>query len=327
MLTAAPVGGAGLNPGTSGSTSQSQSSTGIVPGMMDLYNNALNLNAQNYQNILGAYNQGSQALNASLPGIYSGYGQLGGQIANTLGQGSTGWGVATPAAQAIAQSFANQQGSSQQQMINAGLGNTTALQNATNQNTLFAGQAYGSLGAQLAQTYAGYQAQTGMAGLAAQMQGLGMQSGLLQNEGQTLASQKYALPNVLGNFSNSTSTSLANQNPNRTGGIMGGSGGNPNPMTTSGGDISDAAWNSSTTGRPDSSGYNPYFGTPQGPGNGAPSGGGANFPIGTPSGMGSNLGNTPIGNTIGAAIQDASNVAQYGNNDNPNINWDFFSGQ
>jgi hypothetical protein len=195
---------------------------------MNVYNQTLGLNQQNYQNILGAYSGGQQNLSANLPAIYQGYGDLQKQIAGTLGQGGD-WGVATPGAQAIAREFAKTQGNTQQQLINSGLGNTTVLGNLSNQNTLMAGQAYGGLAAQLAQTYAGYQSQLGMAGLGARMQGLGMQTGLSQAQGSTLGGYHFA--NTAGNLTGqqSTSQSSANNNqpfnPMRAGGGVGGGGG------------------------------------------------------------------------------------------------------
>jgi hypothetical protein len=177
---------AGMGSSSNVGQSQSQSQTQIVPGMLDVYNQLLGLNSQNYGNILGAYGQGQSNLTATLPSIYQGYGDIKNEVMGTLGVGAGApggeghWGVAAPAAQAIAQSYATQRGNTDQQLINSGLGNSTIRAGAQNANALGAAQAYGGLGAQLAQTAAGYQAQLGLAGQAAQMQGLGMQTGLTQ---------------------------------------------------------------------------------------------------------------------------------------------------
>lgn len=150
------------------------------------YTDTLAANQQNYENILGAYTKGQGALSAGLGNIYGGYGDVQKQVMNTLGVSGGGWGVAAPAAQEIADTFNRQQGQTDQQMINAGLGNTTVRGAMRNQNTLMAGRAYGNLGAQLAQTAAGYEAQLGTARLGAQMQGLGMQANMYGEQGRTL---------------------------------------------------------------------------------------------------------------------------------------------
>lgn len=175
-----------------GSQQQSQSQTQIVPGMLDVYNQLLGLNQQNYGNVLNAYTQGQQNLSNQLPGITGGYGALGGQVANTLGMGQVlgqngNWGVATPAAQAIDRSYAQARGGTTQQMTNAGLGNTTVIGNMQNQNARAAADSYGALGAQLADKYAGYQSNIGLAGLAQQMQGLGLEAQMAMARGGSLA--------------------------------------------------------------------------------------------------------------------------------------------
>jgi hypothetical protein len=224
----------GTNPNQGGSASTS--GTGIVPGMLDVYNQLLGLNQQHYQNVLGAY-QGAQGnLAQNLPSISQGYGDIENQVMGTLGQGralgGNNWGVAQPAATAIGKAFTQAMGNSSQQMVNAGLGNTTVTANLQNMNAQNAGNAYASLGSQLAQTAAGYQSQLGLAGLGQRMQGLGMQTGLSQAAfgplGQSFGN---TAGNLTGGFSNS-----AAQYPNYPygrGGYGGGGGGPPmNPGST-----------------------------------------------------------------------------------------------
>ncbi len=163
--------------------STSKSGTRITPGMMGVYNQLLGLNQQNYQNVLGAYNQGQQNLAQGLPSITDSYGALQGDVMNTLGMGQVlgqngNWGVAGPAAEQIGRQFAQQQGKTTQDVTNRGLGNTSVAGNLANQNTLNAGLAYGSLGSQLAGQAAGYQSQIGQAQRGAQMQGMGMMTDL-----------------------------------------------------------------------------------------------------------------------------------------------------
>lgn len=120
---------------------------GLGAAYQQSYNSALSLNQQNYNNII------------------SGYGTLGTNIANTLGQGGTGWGVAQPAATAIAQTQAQQTGGAFQNSINSGTGNSTAATAAQRGANLNAQQAYAGLGSQLASSYAGYEANLGQSQL------------------------------------------------------------------------------------------------------------------------------------------------------------------
>ena len=94
-----------------------------------------------------------------------GYAGVLGGIQRTLGQGGTGWGVAGPAAQAISDTQAQQQAAIRQQLGNSGLSNSTVLGQMERGPAYDAQKAYAGLGAQLAQTYAGYQANEGNAGL------------------------------------------------------------------------------------------------------------------------------------------------------------------
>lgn len=166
-------GGYGGSPGSSG--------TAVIPQEANYYEQLLKLNQQNYQNVQNAYGQGLVSIAAQLPGIEQGYTDIFQGAEQMLGIGGGGWGVAAPAAQAIAQQSAQQQGRTQQQLINAGLGNTSAVGALQNQNMLNTQQAYGGLGAQLAQTATGYGVQLGLAKQAAAMQGLQMQTGLTQS--------------------------------------------------------------------------------------------------------------------------------------------------
>lgn len=141
---------AGLNYNPSGAGNPY---SGIMAGPAGLaanyglsYNNALQANQQNYNNIIG------------------GYETVLGNVGNTLGQGG-GWGVAAPAAQSIADTYAQQSGGAMQNSINKGIGNTTAASAAQRGAALDANKAYAGLGAQLAQTYAGYEANLGQSEL------------------------------------------------------------------------------------------------------------------------------------------------------------------
>lgn len=203
-----------VSSGSGRSSSTSQSGTEMIPGMSSVYNQLLGMNEGAYNQALGAYGQGQSQLASGLPSIYSGYNNVQGNVMNTLGMGQVlgqngNWGVAAPAAQAIGQTFAQNSANTTQQMTNAGLGNTSAVGNAQNQNALTAGQAYSGLGAQLAQTAAGYQSQIGMAGLGAQMTGVQAQSALSGQEGAGLLNHTYSntAGSLTGGFGSSSSTS------------------------------------------------------------------------------------------------------------------------
>lgn len=187
--------GSGNSSGSSSGSSKSE--TQIVPGMMGVYSQLLGLNQQNYGNVMNAYQSGQNAAAAQLPGIYGGYNTLKGDVMNTLGMGAAlgqngNWGVAAPAAQAIKDNLSKTMGKNIQDMASAGLGNTTVRQNLQSQAASQANKAYADLGAQLATQAAQQQAQIGQAGLGAQMQGLGMQTGLYGAQGGALANYKYA---------------------------------------------------------------------------------------------------------------------------------------
>lgn len=215
--TVTSSGGVGAGGGTA---SGSSSTPGVIPQMQSNYEQLLNINQQRYGNMQSAYNAGQSNLSEKLPGIYQGYGDIQKNVMNTLGMGQVlgqngNWGVAGPAAQAIGQQGAAQQGQVTQRMTDAGLGNTSVPGNLSNQANLFTQQAYGGLGAQLAQTAAGYQSQIGLAGQGAQMQGLGMQTGLTQ---AALGPMEMQAANTAGNLTGQTSSSYSNFPPQSYGG-------------------------------------------------------------------------------------------------------------
>lgn len=187
----------------SGSTTK----TAIVPGMMSVYNQLLGLNQQNYENILTGYQQGQQMLANSLNQVYQGYNEVEAKTMRLLGVDGGGWGVATPAANAIRQGSTKTQGETQQAMINAGLGNTTVLTSMRNQNQLQTNQAYGELGSKLADYAAGYASQIGLARQQAMLQGASLQSGLTQSYLGNLSGFKFqnTAGDLTGTFSRSWS--------------------------------------------------------------------------------------------------------------------------
>lgn len=192
----------GYNTGQSsgGSRSQSQSGTGITAGMMDVYNQMLGINQQHYQNVLNTYNQGQGNLAQALPGVYQGYGgvlqSIGGAI--DLSRRSGMRDINEGARQAGA--------NIDQNMVSSGLGNSTVRANRQQQNEYLRGRAAGDLEAKLANQYASAEQTVGLAGQAAQMQGLGMQTGLTQAALNPFGQQ---LSNTVGSLTGSFGSSVS----------------------------------------------------------------------------------------------------------------------
>ncbi len=158
---------------------------------MSAYNSALQQNQAQYQNILGGYQQTAGNQFAAQQPIQQGYQQLGGQVQNYLGemgnalnqqatnnQGiSAGYGqlqqnvlgsiqnITSSQQQAIANAYQQQSGQLSQNMINAGLGNTT-VQGSMQGGLLQQEQLpLAALANQQAQLTAGYQSQLGLSNL------------------------------------------------------------------------------------------------------------------------------------------------------------------
>lgn len=199
----------------------------VLPGMMNVYNDLLNRNQGVYNQILSGYSEGQNRLGNVLPQIDQGYSALSQGVMNTLGLGGGGWGVAAPAVRAIQERFLQQQGTNRQNLINAGLGNTTVAASLANQNTNMAANAYANLGAQLADKAAGYQSQLGLAQQAARMQGLSARTGLTQNLLGVLGGYRFAntAGSLYGPYSTSTNYSSGSSSGGGGGGGYGGGGG------------------------------------------------------------------------------------------------------
>lgn len=112
------------------------------------YASYLNTNQANYNNIIG------------------GYQTVQNNIAQTLGQGGTDWGIAQPAANQIVSQGNKSAGGAIQNSINSGVGKSTAAVAAQRGVTSDTQQALGQLGSSLAGTYAGYEANLGQSQLA-----------------------------------------------------------------------------------------------------------------------------------------------------------------
>ncbi len=135
---------------------------GSVPSPTDYmgaYRNALSLNQQNYGNILSGYQQTAGRQQTAQQAIEGGYGNLYNTVQGTI------QGIGASQAQAIRDAYAQQSGTSAQQLINSGLGNTTVQQSVQRGNLLDEQKAQIGLANQMAQLQAGYQSNLGLAGL------------------------------------------------------------------------------------------------------------------------------------------------------------------
>lgn len=184
------------------------SGTQLIPGMLGIYSDLLQKNVSNYSNAISAYDQGQAQIAKSAPGISGAYGRINEDIQQTLGMGQVlgqngNWGVAAPAAQDIRNTLQQTMAGNDQYMINKGFGNSTVRANMQTQAAAFAANAYGHLGAELANQAAASRERVGLAQQAAQMQTLGLQTQLAGQKGSALANYHFAntAGNLLGGYS------------------------------------------------------------------------------------------------------------------------------
>lgn len=135
---------------------------GSVPAAddyMGAYTNALNLNKQNYNNIISGYQSTASAQQQAAQGILSGYGSLSSDVLGRIE------GTDAAERQAITDRYAAEAGKQSQGLISRGLGNTTVANSI--QRGLLADKSKSNiqLSNQMAQLMANYQASIGQAGL------------------------------------------------------------------------------------------------------------------------------------------------------------------
>lgn len=131
---------------------------GVPTNYTSAYGNALNLNQQSYNNTLGGYQNLLGQQQQGQAGVQSRYDSLWPQVQQTIA------GIDQSQRQALSDTYAWDSGKIQQQMINSGLGNTTAATSAQSMASLNNQKANVALSNQTAQLNAGYQAQLGLAG-------------------------------------------------------------------------------------------------------------------------------------------------------------------
>lgn len=181
-------GGANALQGLNGSPYQALSALGS--DYASAYNSALSTNQQLYNNILSGYtNTMNNQVNAENQ-VSQGYGTL---YRNVLGAIK---GIGASESQSIADAYAQQQGQSQQQMINAGLGNSTVLQSQAQGNLLQEQKAQVALTNQTQGLTAGYMSQLGTEALQYQNQAIQQNTGLASSELNWMNSVAAPYPNA-----------------------------------------------------------------------------------------------------------------------------------
>jgi hypothetical protein len=181
-------GGANAMQGLNGSPYQALSALGS--DYASAYNSALSNNQQMYNNILSGYQQTMNNQVSAENQVSQGYGTL---YRNVLGAIK---GIGTSESQSIADAYAQQQGQSQQQMINAGLGNSTVLQSQAQGNLLQEQKAQVALTNQTQGLTAGYMSQLGSEALQYQNQAIQQNTGLASEQLGFMNSVMMPYPNA-----------------------------------------------------------------------------------------------------------------------------------
>lgn len=218
-LSSSVTSAANSSTSSANSTSTANSKSGQDPTLynqyLNQYNSYLGFHNDNYQNILDSYlgTPGSSTKPAT-PGILGnisgisqqikgGYDQLGSSVQAQI----QGTGLANQ--QDIAAQYAAQRGQSDQNLVSAGLGNTTVRSAAQRGLTLDESRAQTANSNQIAQLAAGYQSQIGQAGLGEQQQAMNVIGSLGSQYLQTLGGQRLDSPTWSPNQTTSSSNALS----------------------------------------------------------------------------------------------------------------------
>lgn len=146
------------------------------------YNNYLSLNKQNYNNIVNGYNQLASAQFNQEQAITAGYTGLQNAVYGTIQN------ICKSQMQRVQCTYTKQMANSQQQAINAGLGNSTVLQSMQRGVTQCEAMAQTAVQNQFAALKAGYMSNLGLATLNYQNQANMQNAALGAQELNTLAS-------------------------------------------------------------------------------------------------------------------------------------------
>lgn len=168
--------GGTLNFGGGGGSMYSGGMAGLSASYNSAYNSALAANQQNYNNILGGYQQTAYNQRAGENAVIGGYNTLTNQVLS----GISGSGEAQK--QAIDDNYARQMGAASQQLTNTGLNNSTIAQSTQRGISLDQNKAQTDLANQMAQLDAQYRSSLGLAGLQYQGHAVDADTGLAVNQ-------------------------------------------------------------------------------------------------------------------------------------------------
>lgn len=191
----APAGGGGMGGGIGGALPWGSGGAGALgqnpaAAYASAYNDALNMNKANYQNILAGYNGTMQQQQSRQQGISAGYGQLTGDVMGLIA------GTDSAQRQAIADQYQANRGQASQSLIDRGLGNTT-VQSAVDRGLQYdRSKSEVNLSNQFAQLNAQYRTQLGLAGLDYQNQANMQNTGLANQQLQWMNSVNAGYPNA-----------------------------------------------------------------------------------------------------------------------------------
>lgn len=152
---------------------------------LSVYNNMLNFASQNYQNITAGYESVLSNQRNAEAAVQAGYSNLQGNVHAMVQNIGAGQNLQNQ------QTYADAQGRTQNQMINAGLGNTTVMGQEQLKNTGNYAIAQNSLADQIAQLQAGYYTQIGLAGLNYMGQSVNADTALQTHQLDYMGNQSY----------------------------------------------------------------------------------------------------------------------------------------
>lgn len=174
------------------------------PGLYNQrYADSLALNASLYDNYLQGYSDVLDFTASGTDRVAAGYAGLGQGVQGML------QGAEASERQRIADNAARQTADARQQLINAGLGDTTIGVNVNRGIESDRLRAETALANQFAQTRAGYAADIGSRGLASTMQGLGLMGNLAQTYMGSTPSFRMQPPDWAPNYTRSDSSSAS----------------------------------------------------------------------------------------------------------------------
>lgn len=222
-----------------------------MAGYEQAYNNALQINQQNYSNIIAGYQKlAATQFDAQGP-ITAGYGSLYNNVLGTI------CGICQSQQHAVQATYTKQMGATQNRLIGAGLGNSTILQSAARGVTADAANAQTAVKNQFAQLKAGYMSQLGLAGLNWQAQAMNANTALGVDQLRTMANIQAPYPNA-GAYMNAMQGQMGMRGTPTPNGPMGGGAGGVQGLGSGGRQISGSPGTPYDSGTPFGGGSNIY---------------------------------------------------------------------